>query len=158
MKNISILLLILASACHTSAPTTSTKTDSTAGTKNPASVQKINFNTSSRGYQKNILFTKDSVVLVVNSSFPDNPSKDIRTRISATEWDKLTASLTGVEISKINDLTSPTMKRAVDGANHSAIMILTDKEYSHSFDDYNPNEQLKKLMDVIQEIEKGRNK
>ena len=159
MKNLSIFLLIFSSACHTPAPTSATKADSTTpAAVNANAVKTIIFNTGSRGYQKNILFTTDSVILVINSTFEDNPSKNIRTRISATEWDKLNASLNGVDIPKIGELKSPTMKRAVDAGNHSAITITTDADYNHGFDDYNPNEQLKKLMDVIQEIEKDRNK
>lgn len=158
MKNLSIFLIIFSSACHTPAPTSATKADSTTPAANTSVVKKIIFNTSSRGYQKNILFTRDSVILVINSSFEDNPSKNIRTRISAPEWDKLNASLHDVDITKIGELKSPTMKRAVDAGNHSAITITADADYNHGFDDYNPNEQLKKLMDVIQEIERDRNK
>lgn len=158
MKNLSIFLLILSSACHTPAPTSATKTDAVNGATNSVTVQKIGFNTGSRGYQKDISFTKDSVILVINSSFEDKPSRNIRTKITSAEWDKLNTSLSGVDISGIHDLKSPTMKRAVDAGNHSSIAITTDKEYTHSFDDYDPNEQLKKLMDVIQEIEKSRSK
>lgn len=158
MKNFSIFLFILTSACHAPTANSASRMNTTEKNSNSNTIQKISFSTGSRGYQKKLSFTKDSVILIINSSFEDKPSKNSRTAITNAEWTKLNNSLNGVDIAKLEELESPTMKRAVDAANHSTIMIFTDKEHNHAFDDYNPNEQLKKLLDVIQEIEKDRSK
>lgn len=160
MKQLSILLLILASACHAPAPSSATKTETTPveTTSNTNAVKKVVFHTGSRGYQKEIALTKDSALIRINSSFQERPSKNIRSKISAAEWNKVTASLNGVNIKGLNELPSPTMKRAVDAADHSSIAVTTDNEYSHSFDNTDPNEQLKKLMEIILEIENSRSK
>jgi hypothetical protein len=160
MKNISIFLMILISACHTPAPKTATNTNSGSSetTTKTAAIKEVVFHTGSRGYQKKISLTKDSVLLVINSSFEARPSKNIKTGISTSEWNKVTASLNGVDITGLKELPSPTMKRAVDAADHSSIAVTTDQEYIHSFDNTDPHEQLKKLMEVILEIEASRNK
>lgn len=159
MKQLSIFLFILASACHTPAPTTATSTDKpSSSTTTNTTVKKVVFHTGSRGYQKEIALTKDSALIIINSSFAERPSKNIKSKISAAEWDNVTASLHGVNIKGLNELPSPTMKRAVDAADHSSIAVTTDTEYMHSFDNTDPNEQLKKLMSLILEIENSRSK
>lgn len=157
MKQLSIFLFVLASACHTPAPTSSATTNSASnGTTAVTTPQKVTFHTGSRGYQRAVVLTKDSVLVTINSSFEDRPSKNIRTAITAAEWNNVTGSLKSVNISGLNALESPTMKRAVDAADHSSIAVTTDKEYVHSFDNTDPHEQLKKLMAVILEIEASR--
>lgn len=157
MKQLSIFLFIVISACHAPAPTTSSSTEDSSRKKETSDIKEIEFKTGSRGLNKRITFTKDSVILIVNSSFEDIPSKNSRTAIAATEWTKLVNSLQGVDIHQLNKLTSPTMKRAVDAADHSSLAVISDKESIHSFDNYDPHEQLKKLLSIIQEIEKSRN-
>jgi hypothetical protein len=158
MKQLTIFLSIILFACHTPAPTIAStpKMDEPKSTTTETPIKKIVFNTGSRGYQKEITFSKDSAIIVVNSSFRDQPSKNQRGKITAAEWDKLINSLNGVAINNLKELKSPTMGRASDAANHSSIAITTDNEYVHSFDNTNPNEQLQKLMDVILELEKSR--
>jgi hypothetical protein len=157
MKQLTIFLSLLLFACHAPAPTTATaRTEDTKSTTTETPIKKIVFNTGSRGYQKEITLSKDSTIIVINSSFPEQPSKNLRNKITAAEWDKAISSLNGVAIKNLGELKSPTMGRAVDAANHSSITITTDNEYVHSFDNTSPNEQLKKLMDVITEIEKSK--
>lgn len=157
MKQLMIFLSILLFACHTPAPTAATtKSEDTKTNTTETPIKKIVFNTGSRGYQKAITLTKDSAVIIVNSSFAEQPSKNIRSKITAAEWDKLTTSLNGVDIKNLKELKSPTMGRAVDAANHSSLAVTTDGEYIHSFDNINPNEQLQKLMAVIMEIENSK--
>src|SRR6185295_17434485 len=152
MKKLSVFLLILASACHAPAPSSATKADSATNSNNSNAVKKVVFNTGSRGYQRAVQLTKDSVIITINSSFEERPSKNVKTKISAEEWNHVNTALTGVNITGLRELKSPTMKRAVDAADHSSIAVYTDAEYMHSFDNTDPNEQLKKLMDVILEI------
>lgn len=157
MKQLTIFLSTLLFACHTPSPTASTvKTTETKSATTETAIKKIVFNTGSRGYQKEISLSKDSTIIVVNSSFKDQPSKNQRTKITPAEWDKLISSLNGVDIKNLKELKSPTMGRAVDAANHSSIAVTTDNEYVHSFDNTNPNEQLQKLMAAIMEIEKSK--
>ncbi len=159
MKQLTIFLSILLFACHTPASTSSTST--VEATKAPAtetSIKKIAFRTGSRGYQEAVTLTKDSVIIVINSSFEQRPSKNLKSKLTADEWNKINSSLAGVDIKNLNELKSPTMGRASDAANHSSIEITTDNEYTHSFDNTNPNEQLQKLMTVITEIENSRMK
>jgi hypothetical protein len=157
MKQLTIFFSILLFACHAPAPTSATtRTDEPKSTTTATPIKKIVFNTGSRGYQKEIALSKDSITIVINSSFPEQPSKNLRSKITAAEWDKAISSLNGVDIKNIKDLPSPSMDRAVDAANHSSIAITTDNEYVHNFDNTSPNEQLQKLMTVITEIEKSK--
>ncbi len=157
MKTLGILFLVIAGACH--APSTSTtKTDGERSNNSSSDVKKVVFSTGTRGYQETVDLTKDSVIITINSSFEERPSKNIRTKITSTEWEQVNNALTGIDTGKLGELKSPTMKRAVDAASHSAIIVTTDNEYSHSFDDTDPHEQLKKLMDVILKIQAVRNK
>jgi hypothetical protein len=158
MKQLTIFLPLLLFACHTPAPSnaSTTRTEEIKNTTTESPIKKIVFNTGSRGYQKAITLSKDSVLIVINSSFSEQPSKNLGSKITAAEWDKLINSLNGVDIKNLKELKSPTMGRAVDAANHSSITVTTDNEYVHNFDNTNPNEQLQKLMAVITEIEKSR--
>ncbi|HET6227413.1 MAG TPA: hypothetical protein VFF27_14110 [Bacteroidia bacterium] len=162
MKQLSIFLIIVLSACHAPTPTTTATASNTDEAGKPAKVNsdinKIEFRTGSRAYHKRILLTKDSVLLTVNSSLDDIQPNDSKTVLTAEEWNKVINSLQGVDVHQLEKLKSPTMKRAVDAADGSTITITTDKESSHSFDNLDPNAELKKLLDVLSEIEKSRNK
>jgi len=161
MKQLSILFCIPFMACHTPAPTTTVN----SGTSETAKAEKVNseiksieFRTGSRGYNRQILFTKDSVKLVINSMRDEDPSRNTTTALKTEEWNKLISSLQGVDVHQLNKLKSPTMNRAVDAADGSTIAVTTDKESSHSFDNLDPDQQLKKLLEVVLEIEKDRKK
>jgi hypothetical protein len=160
MKQLSIFLIIVLSACHAPAPTTTataTNTEETSkATKVSSDVNKIEFRTGSRAFHKRIVLTKDSVIVMVNSSLDNIQSNDSKTLIQTEEWNKLINSLQGVDIRQLEKLKSPTMKRAVDAADGSTLTVVTEKESNHSFDDLEPNEQLKKLLDIVLEIEKSR--
>src|SRR3954462_14209426 len=160
MNQLSIILCITLMACHTPAPTTvsSSTTETTKSEKVSSDIKQIEFRTGSRGYNKRITLTTDSVTLIVNSSRDDDPSRNSKTVLKAEEWNKLIASLEGVDIRQLDKLKSPTMKRAVDAADGSTLTIISDKESSHSFDGLDPDAQLKKLLDVILEIVKDRSK
>ena len=157
MKQLSIFLFIVLSACHTPAPTTANSSnETTASKKTNSDVKQIEFRTGSRAYHKQFTFTKDSAILIVNSSLDHTASLDSKTALKAEEWNKLISSLQGVDVHQLEQLASPTMKRAVDAADGSTLTVTSTKESSHSFDNLEPNEQLKKLLDVILEIEKSR--
>lgn len=148
-------------ACHTPAPTTTVN----RGTNEISKVEKVNsdiksieFRTGSRGYNRQIYFTRDSVKLVINSMRDEDRSRNTTTALKADEWNKLISSLDGVNVQELGKLKSPTMKRAVDAADGSTLSVTTTKESSHSFDNLDPDPHLKKLLEVVLEIEKDRKK
>jgi hypothetical protein len=160
MKQLSILFCIPFMACHTPAPTTVN-----SGTNETAKVEKVNsdiksieFRTGSRGYNRQILFTKDSVKLVINSMRDEDPSRNTTTALKSEEWNKLIAALEGVDVHQLDKLKSPTMQRAVDAADGSTLTVTTNKESSHNFDNLDPDQHLKKVLEVVLEIEKDRKK
>src|SRR3569832_1338725 len=118
MKKISIFLCMLSFACHTPAPSSTTKVD--PGNKSDSDIKKLAFNTGSRGYQKEIKLTQDSVILNINSAFEERPSRTIHTSISSDEWKSIVNSLDHVNIRQLPELPSFSMKRAVDAADHSS--------------------------------------
>lgn len=114
-------------------------------------VIRIEFSSLTRGHSRSIIFTKDSVI---SSAEGRNASPKNGMRIKPEEWQRLTGSLKNLSVNEIADLPSPTMKRAYDGAMHSTLMITTsdNKTFSHSFDDEDPHEKLKPLMQAIIEL------
>jgi hypothetical protein len=142
MKNLIIIFLF----CSCSALRTQTNSD----------IQKIEFTSSTRGFQKQLIFTKDSIFIKINSAMDPSLSRNYAAKFSAPEWANLTSTLKEVDLSKLYSLAGPTNKRAVDAALSSTIKI-TDKSgmqnTSPDFDDYNPNAKLRKLLDAIQQIE-----
>src|SRR3569832_1904988 len=118
MKKISIFLCMLAFACHTPAPSSSTKVD--PGNKSDSDIKKLAFNTGSRGYQKEIKLTQDSVILNINSAFEERPSRTIHTSISSDEWKSIVNSLDQKNNQQKPKLPSPSMKRAVDAAGRAS--------------------------------------
>ena len=115
----------------------------TAVAQNEHRITRIEFSSLTRGHQESIVFSVDSVKIMVNSKTGAKPLKK-------KDWGQLLNSLKSVVLPDIDGLKSPTMKRAHDGARHSAITIVTQsKTYSHGFDDENPHDKLKPLMKVI---------
>ncbi len=78
------------------------------------------------------------------------------TLINKSDWQDLINSVSGYAFSELVDLPSPTRLRDAQGAYKSILEIKTTRAtYSCGyFDGYNPNAKLKKLMEIIQEIEK----
>lgn len=115
-------------------------------------VTRVEFTSLSRGYLKQVLISRDSLVEVVNSSEAGN--KAIRRKLSDGEWQELTKVMDAISVAEIAGLPSPTFKRSFDGARHSTIVIFVrdGKSPAHSFDDEDPNEKLRPLMDVIKRI------
>lgn len=117
-------------------------------------IASIRFKTFTRGASKTVKISKDSIV----SSFTGHATGEqpVRCKIKKEDWNLLTKQLNEVNVSDMPSLTSPTNKRAVDGAWHSEIIIETtaQKSFSHSFDNEEPHEKLKSLMQVIAMLEK----
>ncbi|MEO6903327.1 MAG: hypothetical protein ABI315_09245 [Bacteroidia bacterium] len=142
MKNLIILILF----CSCGALRTQTNSD----------VKKIEFKSSTRGFQKHITFTKDSIFIKVNSATDSSLTRNYAAKFSAPEWAELTKTIKDVDVSKLYSLAGPTNKRAVDAALASTIIITDKSGMDHTtpdFDDYNPNAELRKLLDAIQQLE-----
>lgn len=115
---------------------------------------KIEFTSMTRGFSKQIVATKDS--LIATTSGRGAASQDRKVKMRSQDWDKVIAAMDGVMLSEIPDLKSPTEKRIFDGARHSTITITTTATtVSHSFDDEQPNEKLQKLLKELIKLEKS---
>lgn len=116
-------------------------------------ITKIEYTTLTRGYQKHIVISTDSVTTSVEGRQEDHQSKRA---LSKQEWNAVIGALKSVKIAEIPSLPSPTMKRAYDGALHSTLTLTTkdQNEFAHSFDNENPHSELLPLMKAIATIEK----
>lgn len=117
-------------------------------------VSQIEFATFTRGFHKNIIVTKDQIVIAQQSQ-GDVSEHTSKSKISKADWNELMLSIKPVSLSNISTLQSPGMQRASDAARTSTLSI-TDgkgKVYSHTFDNEDPNEQLKPLLKCILAIE-----
>ena len=116
-------------------------------------VSKIGFTTLTRGFQKQVFISKDSVIEIIDGRQEAN--KVTKKRIDKSEWDLLTESLKQVDVAEVPSLPAPSSRRAFDGARHSTITLTTTdgKEWMHTFDDESPHPKLKALMEAILRIE-----
>jgi hypothetical protein len=114
-------------------------------------IKKIEYTTLTRGYQKHVVISADSVKVSVEGRNEDRQNKRA---LSKTEWNSVMGALKDVAISSIPSLPSPTMKRAYDGALHSTLTLTTrdQTEFGHSFDDENPDPKLMPLMRAVIKI------
>lgn len=111
-------------------------------------VQRIEYISMTRGYEKRVVMTPDSLYHQVQGR---GTAVDEKGLLPKGGWAQLKDAYTGVKPAELPSLPSPTMKRAYDGAMHSSITLYTSdgQAYTHSFDDEDPNDQLKKLMRAI---------
>jgi hypothetical protein len=75
----------------------------------------------------------------------------MKRKLEPFEWDELLKAASQLKLTEVSTLPSPTNRRAFDGARHSTLVISTNdgQSYTHSFDDENPHEHLRNLMDVV---------
>jgi hypothetical protein len=117
-------------------------------------VAKIEFTSYTRGYQKEIFISPDSLIEIVEGR-PQAENRIIKRKLAVDEWAALMKTLENVKLPEITDLQSPSTRRAFDGAKHSTIKIITSngKAFEHTFDDENPHEKLLGLMQMIKKVE-----
>jgi hypothetical protein len=120
-------------------------------------IVRIEFNSGTRGHTEQIILTKDSIISVEENFQKDKASPGVARKASAKEWSRVLDCLSGVRLTEIETLESPTMKRAYDGASHSSFIITTSdgSTFTHGFDDENPHQKLKPLMMEIHKYRKG---
>ena len=117
--------------------------------QNSDHIMRIEFSSLTRGYLELVTFTNDSVKF--SRTQAGHPKIAKAQALKKNDWQELVKAVQKITLSEVPELKSPTMKRSFDGARHSTITIITDSNqtYIHSFDDENPHEKLKALMNVI---------
>ncbi len=125
-----------------------------AGAQTAKDVRQIEFSTSTRGSYKQVIFTPQEMMVSEESRISSKGEERTNQKLKSSEWKNLCSTLKEVSIAGIPGLKSPTMKRSFDGARTSTITITTKdaQTFSHSFDNEEPNEQLKKLMEAISSL------
>ncbi|MFD1002018.1 hypothetical protein ACFQ21_22020 [Ohtaekwangia kribbensis] len=120
--------------------------------QSPNAVKQVEYTTLTRGYQKHIIISPDSLTITVEGR---EENKSTARALSKDEWRRLMDCLKKVKLSEIPELKSPTMKRTYDGARHSTLTLITNETTSvtHSFDNEDANEKLLPLMKAILKIE-----
>jgi hypothetical protein len=116
-------------------------------------IRNVEFTTLTRGYQKQIFISQDSVIEIIDGRQEDN--KVTKKSLSGSEWNALMKAIQPLDLNEVSALESPTSRRAFDGARHSSIKISDSngKVYEHSFDDESPHPKLRPLMDAILQIQ-----
>lgn len=118
-------------------------------------VVKVDFTSLTRGYQREVSISKDSVLETISGPAE---YRVIKNRLTADEWKEFVGALRGISLEEIPTLASPTSKRSYDGARHSTIVISTrdGKSYTHGFDDEDPHQKLQSLMKAITKVAGGK--
>jgi hypothetical protein len=119
--------------------------------QNNGVITKVEFTSLTRGYQKEVFIAADSLTKIVNNR---GEIKVIKRKLADGEWEEILKAAGDIQLSEMNDLPSPSSKRAFDGARHSTITLYTNQggRWTHSFDDEVPHEKLQQLMEAIKEI------
>jgi hypothetical protein len=114
-------------------------------------ITKIEFSTGTRGYQKNVFISADSIIEITEDRENKRP---VKKKIEQNEWRGLIDIASELSLNELEQLPSPTSKRAFDGAKHSSIIITTKdgKSYAHAFDDEQPHKKLQPLMNAIRKL------
>ncbi len=112
----------------------------------------IEFTTLTRGQQKQVFISADSVTEITDGR--ENESAIKKQKLEDGKWEELLSTIRGVKLEEIPKLPSPTNRRAFDGARHSTLKITTSdgRDFVHTFDDENPHKALHALMDKILEL------
>lgn len=111
-------------------------------------VVKVEFVTSTRGYQKKVVVTPREITVIEEGRQGANRWA---TPFNDKQWEVIATALKSVNIANIPKLESPTTRRYSDAARSSVLTIhfSGDDPVSHSFDNENPNRELLPLMDAI---------
>lgn len=120
-------------------------------------IREIELTKVSRGYGEHIRINPDSLHVLIENRRGNNPSESHARKITKDEWTTLIKTIQDVPLKDIPALTSPTMKRASDGAMHATITIYTtdEKSYSHGYDDEDPHKALQPLRKAIRALGNG---
>lgn len=115
-------------------------------------IEKIQLTESTRGTNRNSIFTPINKITVLNGD-------STKYTINPSEWDNISRQAEALDLSKISDLQSPTTDRYSDQA-LSATLIITSGGTTYtsaSFDSGNPPKELEALYYTIRQP-KGKKK
>jgi hypothetical protein len=113
-----------------------------------SSVKSITFTSITRGSRKEILVTSKGIKLVEQRL--GNEENSTTYAIATEDWNKLVSILKTINRREIDGLESPTNKRQYDGAMASTLTFKYKvKTHQHGFDDGDPHEKLKPLLNEI---------
>lgn len=118
----------------------------------PDDVTRIEFTSTTRGYQEQLTVNSDSIIFIYTSNIDHQQKREAKAN-HRQEWKRILETVENLDWTTFDNLSSPTNKRAFDGAKHSSIVITTRTEgtHNHTFDDENPNPALNNLMKCIRQ-------
>jgi len=146
MKRVKLLLLgfCVAGAWHV---------NFTAYAQSLKDVVEIEFKTFTRGYTKEVRITPRQLQIQVQS-YQATGDKSGSAELMKEDWMALCSTLNGLDLNVVPELESPSMRRATDAARTSVIELKLEggKILAHEFDNENPHEKLKPLLDQIMKV------
>ena len=116
-------------------------------------IQYINFQIREGGFYKKITVQNQMVLVSKDRKGNDKP---VQIKISYSDWKKLIADFQEINLNEVPNLKAPSEKRFYDGAAIANLKIIhKDKTYeSTNFDHGNPPAEIKKLVVLINELDK----
>lgn len=113
----------------------------------------IEYVANTRGFYKKITVQNQMVLVSKDRKGNDKP---VQIKISDSDWKKLIADFQEINLDEVPNLKAPSEKRFYDGAAIANLKIIhKDKTYeSTNFDHGNPPAEIKKLVVLINELEK----
>lgn len=117
-------------------------------------IKEIEFSKIARGYEEHIRVNPDSVHVLIHDVRGEKPATNFSRKLEKEEWVKLMDIAKVIKANEIEGLPSPTMMRASDAAMHGTLSLTTanGKSFSHGFDDENPHDSLKPLLQAVRDI------
>ena len=113
----------------------------------------IEYVANTRGFYKKITVQNQMVLVSKDRKGNDKP---VQIKISYSDWKKLIADFQEINLDEVPNLKAPSEKRFYDGAAIANLKIIhKDKTYeSTNFDHGNPPAEIKKLVVLINELDK----
>ncbi len=120
-----------------------------------APVEKITVESFTRGYQKKINITPDSIFFQQSGHVSAGSRKEVRQALQPGEWEQLMKKLEGVKLTALPEMEVEGSNRARDAALHTTISLSTASEIYNSptFDNYQAPSGLMALMEEIKQME-----
>lgn len=116
-----------------------------------APVHKITYEAFTRGYQKAVEITPDSILIEESGT----KSGKIKQALQPGEWKQLMRVLEGIAPSDLPQMNATGDNRARDAALHATLTITTDagSYTSPTFNNYRAHPRLEPLMEFIRKME-----
>jgi hypothetical protein len=114
-------------------------------------IKEVEFSKVARGYEEHVRINADSVHVLVHDTRGEKSPVTFSRKTEREEWVKLMDIAKPIKLEELDKLASPTMNRASDGAMHGTLTFTSDrgKSYAHGFDDENPHDSLKPLLQAV---------